>query len=476
MSLPTLRFAAFLLLAALGRTLLPRELRKPWLLLACGVFYWLAGGGFVLLLAAETVVSWALALAAQKRLWGKRRLWTGLGAFSVLGLLFLLKYARFFLSLGGLEGFLPAWALPAGISFFSFSISGYLFDVGKGKYPAEPSLLNYALFTAFFPGILAGPIERGDTLLPQLRDLPDGDGELRRRGLMRFVWGAGKKLIAADTLGLYVDAAYLDPSAVSSGALLAAVLLYSFQIYLDFSAYTDMAVGCSELLGFRLTENFSAPYRSVSVKDFWKKWHMSLTGWFREYLYFPLGGSRMGVGRTALNVLIVFAVSGLWHGASLTFLLWGLLNGAYQVLGSFTLPARRKLWAKLGLREEGRLLTLLRTLLTFAFITGAWILFHSSSPGQAVYVVKRILLVLRDGFGLGSALSLLPVRQLRLLPLCLLVCFWEDRRIALGRSRVPLPENPFAYWGLVGLLCLLIALFGVYGLGFDAREFVYFQF
>ncbi len=478
MSFPTLEFAGFLLLTVLGRYLLPRKLKKPWLLLCCLVFYILAGGVWTLLLAGEALAVWLLALASERSLWGRKRLWTALGACLALGTLVLFKYTRFFLQdlLGLPVPALSGWTLPAGISFFSFTLSAYLFDVGKGKYPAEKNLLDFAVFVSFFPTLLAGPIERGNTLLPQIRELPERDGDERRRGLLRFCWGMAKKLIAADTIGLLVDAAYADPAGVSGGAMLLAVLLYSFQIYLDFSAYTDMAAGCAGLLGFRLTENFKAPYLSVSVKDFWKKWHISLTSWLRDYLYFPLGGSRKGRWRTICNILIVFAVSGLWHGAAVTFLLWGLLNGLYQAAGMLTLPLRERIWRWLGLREEGRLLPLLRGVLTFCFITAAWILFRADSLSQAVYVVKHILLILRDGFGLSSALSLLPVRQLRLLPLCLVPVIWEDVRIARGKARLPELRSPFVYWGVILLLLLAVSVFGIYGLGFDAREFVYFQF
>ena len=478
MSFPTLRFAAFFLILALGWHLLPGKLKKPWLLLGCLGFYALAGGAWLLLPAGETLLTWLLALASEKRLWGKRKLWTALGLCLVLGGLLVFKYSRFFLRdlLGFPAPFLSGWILPLGVSFFSFTLAGYLFDVQKDRYPAERNLLDFALFTCFFPTILSGPIERGNTLLPQIRALPSSDGESRRRSLLRFTWGLCKKLVAADTLGLYVDAAYADPSAVSGGAMLIAVLLYSFQIYLDFSAYTDMAVGCAGLLGFRLTENFRAPYLSVSVKDFWKKWHISLTSWLREYLSFPLGGSRRGKGRTILNILIVFAVSGLWHGSAWTFLLWGILNGLYQALGMATLPLRQRLWRRLGLGEKGKMLCCVRCLLTFGFITASWVLFRSDSPGQALYVVKHILLILRDGFGLSSALSLIPLRQLRLLPLCLAPFLWEDIRIALGKPRLPELRSPFAYWGVMLLLMLFTAVFGVYGLGFDAREFVYFRF
>ena len=477
MSFVSLKYLGFFAAAAVPYWLLPRKVRKYWLLLACIAFYALAGGAYVLLLAFDTLLTFGCALAAERGHPGKRKLWTGLGVGILLASLVLFKYASFLwegvLHLGALP--LPDWTLPLGISFYTFSICGYLFDVGNGKQAAETNLTDYALFAAFFPTLPSGPVNRAALLLPQLKDLPDYDADRMRRGFLRFILGLARKLVAADNIALYVDAAYADPSAVSSGAMLLAALLYSFQIYLDFSACTDMACGCAEMLGITVPENFRAPYLSRSVRSFWKKWHISLTDWFRQYLYFPLGGSRRGKHRTWLNVLIVFAVSGLWHGAAYTFLLWGLLNGVYQVLELLLTPLGTRLRERLHIRETARVPALLEGILTFLLISAAWVLFRSEDLGQAVYVGKHILLILRDGFGMESALSLLETRQLILIGVCLLLMLGEDVCIARGK-RLAAERRPFLYWGVILLLGLGISFFGVYGIGFDAHEFVYFQF
>ena len=479
-SFVSLKFIAFFVVAAAGWYLLPQRLRRIWLLAAGYVFYAMASAAFALLIAAGTLVSYLLARAAGSAWLGRKTLWTALGVVYTLGVLFVFKYFNFFcasiLPLFGAQFSGLRLALPIGVSFFSFAICGYLFDVHSGKLAAERDLIDYANFVIFFPVLLAGPIGRAREFLPQLKSPASFDLLHVKRGALRFLWGAFKKMVVADALGILVDAAYADPSAVSGGAMLAAALAYSLQIYFDFSAYSDMAIGCADALGFRVMENFSAPYLSRTVKSFWKKWHNSLTGWFREYLYFPLGGSRKGRARTQLNVLIVFAVSGLWHGADWSFVFWGLLNGVYQVVGGLTQPLRGRVRAALKIPEDSGLLIAVQGVLTFLLLTVAWIFFRAGNMEQAVYVVKHILLIARDGFGLSSALALLPWRRAVILACALVPCVVEDVRIARGRRLAELGGTCWRFWGAAVLLALLIALFGVYGEGIDMRQFVYFQF
>ena len=479
MSFTSLIFVVFFAAAAGGFYALPQKAKKPWLLACCYAFYMFARPAFALLLAGGTLVGFLCGLACERSLLGKRRLWIGLGVGYTLGVLFLFKYLDFFcaslLPVLGMDykGF--SLALPVGISFFSFALCGYLFDVQKGKLKAEGNLLDFALFVAFFPTLLAGPIGQARTFLPQLKKPVVFQPERLRRGFLRFLWGAFKKLVAADTLGLIVDKAFAGPEGYSGGALLLAVICYSLQIYFDFSAYSHMAVGCADVLGFSVTENFRAPYLSTSVKDFWKKWHISLTSWFREYLYFPLGGSRKGFYRTQLNVIIVFAVSGLWHGANWTFVLWGLLNGLYQAAGAMTDRLRGRLWARLGVPEDSRGRRLWQMVFTFGLLTVSWIFFRATSLDQAVFIIKRILLILRDGFGWTSVRALFSLRQVGLALLCMIPCFREDLVIARNQSGPPFADKPFVYWGVGLALVLMIAVFGVYGAGFDPKDFLYFS-
>jgi len=480
MSFVTLKFILFFAVAAAGWFLLPQRLRRIWLLAAGYVFYAMASAAFALLIAAGTLVSYALALAAQRELWGRRRLWTAIGVVYTLGVLFVFKYLNFFCTALfpalGLGFFGTSLALPIGISFFSFAICGYLFDVQSGKLQAERNLIDYADFVIFFPVLLAGPIGKAREFLPQLKELPRFDYAALKRGAVRFTWGALKKLVIADTIGLTVDAAYADPSAVSGGAMLVAALLYSLQIYFDFAAYSDMAIGCADALGFRVSENFRAPYLSRSVRAFWKKWHISLTGWFREYLYFPLGGSRKGAVRTQINVLIVFAVSGLWHGADWSFVFWGLLNGLYQVAERLAEPLRERISQKLKIEERNAWAAIIEGIFTFLLLTLAWIFFRAENMAQAIYVIKHILLILRDGFGLQSVASLLTKRQMLVLLFAMIPCAIEESRISRGKRLAVLEQSTWRFWTAMLVMLLCIALFGVYGEGIDMRQFVYFQF
>ncbi len=480
MSFTTPDFVLFFTVAAAGWHLLPARVKKPWLLAACYLFYMTARPAFALLLAGGTAVGYLCARAMDRRLWGRRDLWCALGVGYTLGMLFLFKYLDFFctslLPVFGVEYQGLQLALPVGISFFSFAVCGYLFDVQKGKLEAEPDLLDFAIFVAFFPTLLAGPIGRARSFLPQLKQPAPFDLYRTRRNFLRFLWGAVKKMVVADTLGIFVNKAFAGPEGWSGGALLLAVVCYSLQIYYDFSAYSDMAIGCAGMLGFAVTENFRAPYLSTSVKDFWKKWHISLTSWFREYLYFPLGGSKKGFWRTQINVIIVFAVSGLWHGAAWTFVLWGLLNGLYQAAGAVTAPLREKLWHRLGLSEASAGLRLWRVFCTFGLLAVTWIFFRATSLDQAIFIIKRILLILRDGFGWAKVAQLFPLRQVVLAVLMLVPCVFEDAAISQNKSLPALERTSFVYWGLVALMAVVILIFGVYGAGFDQSAFLYFNF
>ena len=476
MSIPSLKYTVFFIAAAVGWYLLPRRLKRFWLMAAGLTFYALVDWKALPFLLGTALIAFLVARAYAARWLGRDRLWTVLGLVCLLGTLFVCKYFSFFLGTL-LPGFADArMPLPPGLSFYCFGACAYLLDVQRGKLRAERSIVDLTAFIAFFPALLAGPVGRAREFLPQLKEPPAFDAARVRAGGMRFLQGLCKKLVAADSLGLLVDSAYADPSAVSGGAMLIAALAYSVQIYLDFSAYSDMAIGCAEMLGLHVTQNFRAPYLSRSVKAFWRKWHISLTDWFREYLYIPLGGSRKGRARTLLNVLIVFAVSGLWHGAAWTFVVWGALNGLYQIIGNITQPMRSAVRAHLRIPENGAFTAALQGIVTFLLLTVAWVFFRAESLTQAVYVMKHILLIVRDGFGLRSAAMLLPRRRWLLLVPMMLLCLWEDVSIAHGKRLPTERAKGFAFWGTAAALLFAAALFGVYGSGIDAREFVYFRF
>ena len=483
MQFQSLAYCGFLAAVAILHRLLPSRLRTPCLLLVSYFFYALWEPGFLILLLAVTAAAYFAARGMARRP-ARKKLLLILGLAAVLGTLLLFKYLGFFgrsvsalLAACGLAPLrLPRLLLPAGISFFSFAVSGYLIDVYRGDVPAERSYLTFSLFVSFFPAVLSGPIERGGHLLPQIREARTGGAEDVKEGVTRFLVGLAKKLVIADQLAILVNTAYAGPEKFTGVQLLFAAVCYSLQIYCDFSAYSDMAIGSARLFGFRLLENFDAPYTSRSIKEFWRRWHMSLSFWFRDYLYFPLGGSRKGKLRTYVNLLIVFTVSGLWHGAAWTFVIWGLLNGVYQVCGALTLPARRSFRARLRISEDSRALAVWQALVTFALLTVTWVFFRAASFAQAALVLRRIFTLAGGVFPL--AVTSLGMGRANLLTLALAVFALVltdlyGKRLGM---RERLCRSVWPRWGVWVLLVLIVLIFGAYGSGFNPQEFVYFKF
>lgn len=470
-------FIVFLPLSALCYYLCPKKAQNAVLLAANYVFYLWSSPSLGVYLVIGTLTGYLCARAIERGL--HRRLWLTVGVLYLFGVLFLFKYLDFicqtFLRLaGGGTDFRLGLVLPIGISFYSFSLAGYLFDVYRGKMTVERSLLRFAAMASLFPCVLSGPIQRARELLPQLNRARRFNLEQFKSGLWRFLCGAAKKLILSSMLTEIIEPVYAAPRNYGSGMWLITVVAYSVYIYVDFAAYSDMAIGIARMLGLKLMENFRAPYLSRSVKQFWKKWHISLTSWLREYLYFPLGGSHGTKYRTWFNVLVVFAVSGLWHGAGFTFLIWGLLNGLYQLAGEITLPARIHLRKQLHIGENSWYIIAFQGIFTFGVITIAWIFFRAASLEQAFFILRQIALLFRYGFGPIP----LPLSRRKLLVLlcAMALCVAEDVHISRESPPFPIERTAFRYWIGTAVLISAILLFGQYGPGFQAQDFVYFRF
>ncbi|MBR4953123.1 MAG: MBOAT family protein, partial [Oscillospiraceae bacterium] len=362
MTLNSLQFFILITLTVIIYYCLPNRGQKAVLLIGGYVFYMWLRPVFGGLLLGSTVVSYFMARGCAQRWLGKRTLWIVLGAAFQLGILFVFKYFNFFMenvtALFGVARETPflKLALPIGISFFTFSITSYLFDVHAEKTQAEKNFLDYAVFVAFFPTLLSGPIGRARDFLPQMKSRRDFSREGFKWGLLRFLWGMLQKVVVADTLAIMVNAAYSDEHVLSAGMWIFIVVIYSLQLYLDFAGYSNMAIGAAKMLGITVMENFRSPFFSTSVRAFWKKWHISFTSWLKEYIYFPLGGSRRGKWRTYYNILVVYVVSGLWHGAAWTYVVWAFLNGLMQVVESLCEPAYKKLLKILHISEKNKLL------------------------------------------------------------------------------------------------------------------------
>lgn len=354
-------------------------------------FYWNAGWPLALLLVTLITHVAAIVIDGRAKTWATHnRKW-----LIVIGIIFavlplaVIKYTDFILStitslfsngethLAGLN-----WAIPIGLSFFTFQAVGYVVDVYKKKIPAERNLLNYSLFVSFFPSIVAGPINRATSMLPQFRENNRRfDYDKVVSGMKMVLWGLLMKVVVADRLGMYVDTVMPQYMNYSGITCFLASVAYSMQIYADFAGYSLMAIGIGKSLGFDLAENFCRPYFSISITDFWHRWHISLSTWLRDYIYIPLGGSRCSKARNYFNILVTFLVSGLWHGANWTFVLWGGIHGAAQVVEKW-----------LGLQKSQRkgLGRLLRITVTFIVVNFAWVFFRMSSVSDAVGCIGRM--------------------------------------------------------------------------------------
>lgn len=471
-------FLIFLPLAAACLYLTPARWR--WVvLLACNWYYYLSWDvRYGLVLGVVTAVTYVCALGmAGVRGRRRRRAFFLAGLLGNLGLLAAFKYGRFLASLSlvpadGLDA-----VLPVGISFYVFQSLAYLFEVHKGAFAAERHPGYLAAYVSFFPQILAGPIARPGHLLPQLRAPAGFDGNRVGRGLALFGWGMFKKAVVADRLAGLVGTVYADPAGQGGPVLWGAVFFYAVQIYADFSGYTDMALGVAQVVGVELPPNFDRPYLARSIRDFWRRWHMSLSSWYRDYLYIPMGGNRLGTVRTFFNVMMVFVLCGAWHGAGVKFLVWGGLHGFYIIFGAVTAPARERLAEAVGLAARPRLRRVIQSAVTFALVALAWIPFRAVSLEATLAVFT----------GLGHGLDAFwQPRELRTM---FLAAGWDVTVVAgallavavLGLSEALLPHGDLRRflagrpaWQRWMLYYALVA--AVFHLGVNNTEFIYFQF
>ncbi|GHV06785.1 alginate O-acetyltransferase [Spirochaetia bacterium] len=367
------------------------------LLLAASLFFYLCWNPVYLgLILFSVAVTWTSGILMSdhrsvSRSTGQKKLILASSLILNLAVLFFFKYYNFFAgtvnSLFGQSGAGPAALptlnvlLPVGISFYTFQALGYSIDVYRGTVKAERNFLSYALFVTFFPQLVAGPIERTGNLLPQFKIDHHFDYDRVTSGLKLAAWGMFKKVVIADRLAIYVNAVYGNPGVYPASALLLATFFFTFQIYCDFSGYSDIAIGTARVLGFNLMTNFRKPYFSQSITEFWRRWHISLSTWLKDYLYIPLGGNRKGPGRQKLNLLITFLISGLWHGAAWHFVFWGLLHGLFQIIER-SVPER--------INAALNKVPALRVCITFLLVCFAWVFFRAGSLPDAFLIVRKL--------------------------------------------------------------------------------------
>ena len=378
---------------------LPHRFRWSLLLLASCIFYMAFVPWYVFILFAIIIIDYVAGILIEKSSGERRKLWLGLSITANIGLLAVFKYYNFASTNINALAQAVDWnyslpllkiILPLGLSFHTFQAMSYTIEVYRARQKAERHLGIYALYVLFYPQLVAGPIERPGELLPQLHAAHSFDPDRVSRGLARMLGGFFKKIVIADRSALLVNAVYNHPESFGGFSYIVATIFFAFQIYGDFAGYSDIAIGAAEVMGYRLRENFNRPYFARSIADFWRRWHMSLSSWFRDYVYIPLGGSRVRPFRHYANLVIVFLLSGLWHGAGWTFVVWGALHGLAISLGDATSNLRSRLHTLLRLQLFSRLHILFQVACTFVLVCVTWIFFRSPTMGQAVRMIKSI--------------------------------------------------------------------------------------
>ena len=491
-------FLIFIPIVVVIYYIIPMKYKHIWLLISSYYFYMCWNAKYVLLIFVSTVITYLSGILIDKveKTWsdvdklGKyKKLILALSFVSNLGILFYFKYINFtldivtrVLSKMNISMNVPVFdvILPVGISFYTFQALSYSVDVYRGEVAPEHDFFRYALFVSFFPQLVAGPIERSKNLLTQLREPRKFDFGYAFDGILLMLWGFFLKIVLADRIAIFVDTAYGDCEHYQGIYLIVATVLFAVQIYCDFSGYSSIAMGTAKLLGIELMDNFNAPYLSTSVADFWRRWHISLTSWFKDYLYIPLGRSKKGILRKYLNKMIVFMLSGLWHGAQLTFVVWGTINGLYQVIGEILMPIREKVSDALGVNRDSEGFCVLRAIVTFTMIDFTWIFFRADSLGRAVYIIKSIfnaenIWTLFDGSLYNCGLD---DKNFRLMVIAVMILLIADilKRKGIRVREIILRQDGYIKCLVVSLSILMIMVFGKYGPAYNAVNFIYFQF
>lgn len=475
----SLEFAIFFPVVVALYFLLRDSWRVPLLLVSSCIFYMAFQPVYILILLITILIDYFAGIYIEKTQGPTRKLLLLISILATCLVLFVFKYYDF---VNGNLGILASWLgfnyplkpmhmlLPIGLSFHTFQSLSYVVEVYRGHQKAERNFTVYSTYVMFFPQLVAGPIERPQNLLHQFYEHHTFDAARVASGLKRMAWGLFKKVVIADRLSLYVNDVYAAPQACTGLQLTIATVFFAYQIYCDFSGYSDMALGSAKVLGFELMENFRTPYYSLSISEFWRRWHISLSTWFKDYLYVPLGGGRVGPVRKALNYLITFGVSGLWHGANWTYIVWGLLNGFYLMVGASTLAARNKAFAAIGMTAESPFRKLTMWTSTIMLTCAGWVVFRAHNMTDAAYILTH--------WFRGWHFSSLGTEQflMKQFPVAIAsILFLDMAQILSGRinfeasiNKLPIVPRWTLYLGCV----FIILLFGVY----RSNQFIYFQF
>jgi D-alanyl-lipoteichoic acid acyltransferase DltB (MBOAT superfamily) len=474
----SLAFAVFFPLVTALYFLLPHRWRGPMLLIASCYFYMAFISKYILILAFTILIDYVAGIVIHRSTGPTRRMWLVVSILANVGVLAFFKYFNFInetlrwaSTAAGVSYSVRALGivLPIGLSFHTFQSMSYTIEVYRRHQEVERNLPRFALYVMFYPQLVAGPIERPQNLLPQFKTEHTFDYERVKDGLQLMAWGFFKKLAVADPLARTVNVVYGDVAAHSGQALLIATYLFAIQIYCDFSGYSDIAIGAAQIMGFRLMRNFDRPYFSQSISEFWRRWHISLSTWFRDYVYLPLGGSRTSSGRRIFNLLAVFTLSGLWHGANWTFVFWGALNGIYLVGSIISSGARQFLLALSGLDRIPSLHRVFRVTLTFHLILISWVFFRASSLTDAMVALYAMA---TNRAGRGALFENTGGKTAVVLALGLLfVCEVAQSRLNLRAFVARRPA--IIRWPVYVASLIMLLLLGDFT---SEQRFIYFQF
>ncbi len=467
---------------------IPYRFRWVLLLIASYYFYMCWKVEYAVLIVISTLIDYFAGLKmggiVEK---AKKKKYLILSLCTNLGLLFAFKYFNFFND--SVRNFFNYYnifynvrsfnvLLPIGISFYTFQTLSYTIDIYNGKREPERHLGIFSLYVSFFPQLVAGPIERPSRLLPQLYQKNDFDYNRVTNGLKLIAWGLFKKMVIADRLAILVDKVYNSPMQFQGLILIIATVFFAYQIYCDFSGYTDIAVGAAQVMGYELMDNFNRPYFSKSIAEFWRRWHISLSTWFRDYFYIPLGGNRVSKGRWYSNIFATFLVSGLWHGANWTFVFWGAIHGFYMLFGDLTKKARNKFVGVLTLNNYPLIYKQLKIAITFSLTCFAWIFFRANDLTDAIYIIMHLSLDTGKTFFLNylweGEIALFGIPGEFVLSVALII-FLEIVHLIQrkGSVRDMIAQKPiWLRWGIYLSIALSIMNFGV----IDEIAFIYFQF
>ncbi len=479
-------FIAFFILTAFLYYVIPYKHRWILLLLASYIFYMAWNPAFICLILFSTFINYAAALKIHGERDKRKSRTTFLVTLLIsFGLLFVFKYLTFIndtfiylFSKAGIYYNIPKFSiiLPMGISFFTFQAVGYTIDVYRGDFKPEENFFRMSLFITFFPQLVAGPIERYTDLAPQLFTDKKFKSDNLITGLKFMAFGLFKKAVIADRIAVLVNTVFSSPKYYDGLALTIASLFFTFQIYCDFSGYSDIALGCAKILGIDLMQNFRQPFLSKNTQDFWRRWHISLSQWFKDYLYIPMGGSRVSTPKHFFNTFITFLVSGLWHGANWTFVVWGALHGIYRIIGDVTFKIRRKIFSSL---DKLLITKLFRIVFTFLLVCTAFIFFRANTVTDGFYIVCNLF----SGYGnltdftyVFQTLNSLGITFLELIISLALILFLYMTDIISGKENIHVKLMGFPFiirFSFYILITMAIISLGVY---YNAGQFIYFQF